>query len=76
MPAAKFCTDWSLEMFFSVMFDHAVEQHSNLLKTKELIVHQLYATNLRKTWHAQETAFPKRSRKETIQGGEIQNFSV
>ena len=35
--AAKFCSDCSLEKFLFDVFDHIVEQYSNLLKTKESI---------------------------------------
>ena len=37
MRAAKFCTDCSLQMFLFEVFDHTVEQYSNLLKTKAFI---------------------------------------
>ena len=37
MHAAKFCTDCSLQMFLFEVFDHTVEQYSNLLKTKAFI---------------------------------------
>ena len=37
MRAAKFCTDYSLRMFLFEVFDHTVEQYSNLLKTRAFI---------------------------------------
>ena len=37
MRAAKFCTDCSLQMFLFEVFDHTVEQYSNLLKTRAFI---------------------------------------
>lgn len=37
MRAAKFCTDWSLQMFLFEVFDHTLEQYNNLLKTKAFI---------------------------------------
>ena len=35
--AAKLCSDCSLEIFLFDVFDHTVEQYSNLLKTKASI---------------------------------------
>ena len=37
MRAAKFCTDCSLQIFLFGVFDHTVEQYSNLLKTSAFI---------------------------------------
>ena len=37
MRAAKFCTDCSLQIFLFEVFDHTVEQYSNLLKTSAFI---------------------------------------
>ena len=37
MCAAKFCTDCSLQIFLFEVFDHTVEQYSNLLKTRAFI---------------------------------------
>ena len=37
MRAAKFCTDCSLQIFLFEVFDHTVEQYSNLLKTRAFI---------------------------------------
>ena len=37
MRAAKFCTDCSLLIFLFEVFDHTVEQYSNLLKTRAFI---------------------------------------
>ena len=35
--AAKFCSDCSLEIFLFDVFDHTVEQYSNLRRTKASI---------------------------------------
>ena len=37
MHAAKFCTDYSPQIILLEVLDHAVEQYSNLLKTKAFI---------------------------------------
>ena len=37
MCAAKFCTDCRLQIFLFEVFDHTVEQYSNLLKTSAFI---------------------------------------
>ena len=37
MRVAKFCTDCSLQMILFEVFDHTVEQYSNLLKIRTFI---------------------------------------